>query len=100
MSDIALLKQAGFVIKAKLKNPRVKDRINAVNKCFQDMKLWINVKEAPVAASCLEQQIYDANGEPDKKSGQDHQNDATGYPISYEFPIIRPTFSVDQVSIY
>ncbi len=100
LSDIFLLKQAGFVIKAKLKNPRVKDRINSINKCFQDMKLWVNVEEAPTVAGCLEQQIYDVNGEPDKKSGQDHQNDATGYPIAYEFPIIRPVFSAEQVSIY
>lgn len=100
LSDIFLLRQAGFAIKAKLKNPRVKDRILAVNKRFQDGKLWVNVKEAPTVASNLEQQIYDVNGEPDKKSGLDHQCDATGYPIAYEFPIIRPVCSAKQVSIY
>lgn len=99
-SDIALLKQAGFVVKAKSRNPLVKDRINAVNKRFQDMKLWVNVREVPAVASSLEQHVYDANGEPDKKSGCDHQNDATGYPIAYEFPIARPIFSVEQVSLY
>jgi len=40
-------------------------------------------------ARCLEQQAY-KDGEPDKKAGFDHQNDATGYPIAYEFPILRP----------
>ncbi len=99
-SDIALLRQVGFAIKAKSKSPLVKDRVLAVNKRFQDKKLWVNVEEVPTVASCLEQQVYDANGEPDKKSGFDHQNDATSYPIVFEFPISRPTFAVEQVSIF
>jgi hypothetical protein len=45
-------------------------------------------------ASCLEQQVY-RNGEPDKTSGVDHQNDATTYPIAYEMPILRPVANVD-----
>jgi len=86
-SDIALLRAARFRIKAHKANPFVKDRVMAVNKRFQDGHLWVNVKNCPTVAECLEQQSYDANGEPDKKSGKDHQNDATGYPIAYEFPI-------------
>jgi hypothetical protein len=34
------------------------------------------------------------NGEPDKKSGNDHQNDATTYPIAYEMPIVKPVANV------
>jgi hypothetical protein len=45
-------------------------------------------------ADCLEQQAYDKNGEPDKKSGKDHQNDATGYPIAYEFPVHKPVSEI------
>ena len=44
-------------------------------------------------ANCLEQQAY-RNGEPDKTSGNDHQNDATTYPIAYEMPIIKPVSAV------
>lgn len=87
-SDIAILRQAGFEIKVNPSNPAVKDRINAVNKQFQAGKLWVNAKACPATAKCLEQQAYDDNGEPDKRSGFDHQNDATGYPIAHEFPII------------
>jgi hypothetical protein len=50
-------------------------------------------------ASNFEQQAYDKNGEPDKKSGFDHQNDASGYPIAYEFPVIRPYQSAKILGI-
>jgi hypothetical protein len=50
----------------------------------------VNDVQCPETARCLEQQAYDKNGEPDKQTGFDHQNDATGYPIAYEFPVVKP----------
>lgn len=88
-SDIAILQRTGFEIRANASNPRVRDRILATNKQFEIGKLWVNSRECPQTAKCLEQQAYD-KGEPDKKSGFDHQNDATTYPIAYEFPIVQP----------
>lgn len=88
-SDIALLEQAGFHVRRNSTNPAVKDRVLSVNKQFETKRLWVNAAACPTVAKCLEQQAYDANGEPEK-SGTEHQNDATGYPIAYEFPIIRP----------
>lgn len=93
-SDIAILRQHGFEIRAHESNPRVRDRVLAVNKQFEIKRLWVNSRACPVVARNLEQQAYDLAGEPDKKSGFDHQNDATGYPIAYEFPIITPTRQV------
>lgn len=87
VSDISILKQNGFEVRVNLTNPRVRDRILSVNKQFETGRLWVNSKECPTVASCLEKQAYDSNGEPDKKSNFDHQNDATGYPIAHEFPI-------------
>lgn len=89
-SDIALLRQAGFEVRSNPTNPSVRDRINAVNKQLEALKLWVNAVNCPTVAKCLEQQAYDNNGEPDKKSGFDHQCDSVGYPIAYEFPIIKP----------
>ncbi len=88
-SDIALLEQARFTVRANASNPSVKDRINAVNKQFEQGRLWVNAKACPTAAKCLEGQTYDDDGEPDKKGGFDHQNDATTYPIAYEHPIVH-----------
>jgi hypothetical protein len=89
-SDIALLRQERFEIRVNKSNPSVRNRVLSVNKQFEKGLLWVNTKLCPTVTSNLEQQAYDDNGEPDKKSGFDHQNDATGYPIVYEFPIIKP----------
>ena len=93
-SDIALLTQARFEVRAKSKNPAVKDRVLAVNAALNKGRLFVNDKLCPTTARCLEQQAYDANGEPDKSAGNDHQNDATGYPIAYEMPIRKPVAAV------
>ncbi len=94
ISDIALLKAAGFYVRARSKNPDVRDRVQATNSAFSKGRLFINTQKCPTVANCLEQQAYDKNGEPDKKSGFDHQNDATTYPIAYEMMINRPLYSV------
>ncbi len=94
VSDIALLQQAGFEIRAPRKNPFVKDRVAAVNTAFSKQLLFINTKMCPNVTNCLEQQSYDDYGEPDKKSGNDHQNDATGYPIVFEMPVKKPIFHI------
>lgn len=89
-TDLAILQQAGFEVRVKSKNPAVRDRILAMNAAFDSGKLWVNARECPTVAGCLEQQSYGKNGEPDKTSGVDHQNDATTYPIAYEMPISKP----------
>ncbi|MGJ8660546.1 MAG: phage terminase large subunit [Bacteroidota bacterium] len=95
LSDIALLEQAGFNVRVNKKNPFVRDRITATNVAFEKGLVKINAKACPNVAQCLEQQSYNANGEPDKSSGNDHQNDATTYPIAYEMPIIKPVANVN-----
>ncbi len=89
-SDIALLEQAGFSVRANKTNPPVRNRILAMNKAFDAGCLYVNDVRCPTVTRCLEQQAYDKNGEPDKGSGNDHQNDATGYPIAYEMPVVKP----------
>lgn len=99
LSDIGLLRGAGFTIRAKASNPRVKDRILAVNMGFQGRNVWVNPDTCPETARCLEQQPYDKNGEPDKTSGLDHQNDAFGYPIAYEMPVVKPRFDTRELRL-
>jgi len=95
LSDIALLQQAGFEVRARDTNPRVKDRVTAMNVALSKGKIFINDDACPTVANCLEQQAYDKNGEPDKTSGVDHQNDATTYPIAFEMPIRKPVAHID-----
>ncbi len=95
-SDIAILRgEYGFECRYKSTNPRVKDRINATNSAFEHDKLFVNDELCPDVAACFEQQVYDQNGEPDKKSGKDHQNDASTYPIAYEIPIVKPVANIN-----
>ena len=94
ISDIALMQQAGFNVRANKRNPAVRDRIMATNRAFDGGLVKINAKRCPVVAQCLEQQAYNKNGEPDKSSGDDHQNDATTYPIAFEMPIIKPVANI------
>lgn len=97
-SDFSILQSHpfNFEIRVNHSNPAVKDRVASVNRLFERQKLWVNAQACPTTADCLEKQVYDKNGEPDKKSGFDHQNDATGYPVAYEFPIIKP---MSQLSV-
>jgi hypothetical protein len=97
-TDLALLKAAGFEVRAPGANPPVKDRVNAMNAMFCNAKgerrYRINVHRCPVYTECLEQQVWADNGEPDKKSGKDHAPDAGGYFIHREFPLIKPAISI------
>lgn len=92
-TDLALLKQAGFQVKAPAANPPVKDRVNAMNAMFCNAKgerrYLVNEHRCPTYADCLEQQVWAENGEPDKSQGADHANDAGGYFIYSQFPIVR-----------
>ncbi|HCF4554772.1 TPA: terminase family protein [Pseudomonas aeruginosa] len=93
-TDIALLKQAGFVVSAPAANPPVKDRINSMNAMFCNAKgerrYRVNPDRCPTYADALEQQVWGTNGEPDKSADIDHPNDAAGYFIHKEFPVERP----------
>jgi len=96
-SDILLLKRAGFAVHVPAKNPFVKERVMAVNALIcnsvGERKLLVNTLLAPTITECLEQQIYDKNGEPDKTDGKDHAPDALGYFLHYKWPIVKPTIS-------
>jgi hypothetical protein len=89
-SDIALIEQAGFSVRAKKSNPAIKDRVMATNAAFENGLLYINALKCTSVAESFEQLAYDKNGTPDKNSGLDHAIDAATYPIAYEMPIVKP----------
>lgn len=93
-SDLALLKQAGFTVRARAKNPKVKDRIACVNSAFMNRRIFVNVEQCPTTVECLEQQAYTKIGDPSKDTGHDHGNDAFGYFVSYEIPIKARLFAI------
>ena len=92
-SDIAMLEEAGFRVHYHETNPPVRSRINAVNAMFcngmGERRYFVNDQTCPNYSRALQYQVYDEKGDPDKSSGFDHVNDAGGYDIAYNFPIIR-----------
>jgi phage terminase large subunit len=93
MTDITILQNAGFVVKAPRAHTPVRDRINAVNSRLCDStgirRLFIDGK-CKYTIEGLERQTYrEGSSQPDKDSGYDHMNDAVGYMIDYLFPVRR-----------
>ena len=93
MTDLAILKNAGFEVKCRNKAPLVRDRINAVNSKLKNVKgqnsLFI-LNSCKNVIKSIERQIYkEGTHIPDKDSGYDHMNDALGYLIEYNYPLKR-----------
>jgi len=92
-TDLSILANAGFIVKAPNKHMPVRDRINSVNSklCNGNGERGILIHpKCKKLISCLERQIYKpGTSQPDKDSGHDHMNDALGYGVSYLFPITR-----------
>jgi hypothetical protein len=93
MTDVTLLNNAGFVVKAPRVHTPVRDRINAVNSRLCSST---GIRHLIVDPKCkytiegLERQTYkEGSSQPDKDSGYDHMNDALGYMIDYLFPVRR-----------
>jgi hypothetical protein len=60
-------------------------------------RLFVNVDKCTHFAKCLERQIYDDYGQPDKSAGFDHMNDAGTYPIAYLFAIDKKSVGVRRI---
>jgi len=92
-SDIKLLRQAGFTVRANNKNPAIMDRVNGLNSMFcnaqNERRYFVNTNKCPKYSKALEQQAYDDSTKmPDKKNGHDNMGvDASGYLVSYLFPL-------------
>ena len=94
LSDLSILRDAGFSVHVNSQNPLVKDRVLSMNAMLLnaqgERRLKVNTRRCPKYTEALEQQAYDTNGAPDKTTGHDHINDAGGYFIVYRYPVIKP----------
>ena len=100
LTDIAILKSAGFDVRSRSSAPLVRDRINAVNSKLKNVNGKNNLfilQSCKNVIKSLERQIYkEGTHIPDKDSGYDHMNDALGYLIEYNFPLKRNFISRPQ----
>lgn len=98
-SAIKALKDEGLEVRAKKKNPLIKDRVSNVVKMIEDGRLKVNVNKCPTLTTSLEQQAYNDKDEPDKTMDLDHPVDGMGYRLFYCFFKPKPvnfTFSFAQ----
>lgn len=90
VSDLGLLRAAGFTVRVPAANPRIRARVVSVNAMICNAKgkrrLLVNPYGCPKLTEALEKQAYDDNGMPDKTTGFDHPPDALGYFIHNRFP--------------
>ena len=97
-TDLSILQNAGFSVKAKKQHPLVRDRINAVNSRLLsgdgERHLFVSPKCRQTIKS-LERQTYKEGTSIPNKDGFDHMNDALGYLVEYLFPI-RTEYNTEQ----
>ena len=91
-TDLSILQNAGFMVKAKTSHAQIRDRINAVNsrlKSGDGRHFFVDPKCKQTIRS-LERQTYkEGTSQPDKDSGFDHMNDALGYLVEFLYPVRR-----------
>ena len=94
-TDVSILRNAGFVVKHRLKHPAVRDRIIAVNSMLLNSNDEVRLYIDPVCKElikCLTRFSYKENSLiPDKGGAVDYSHfpDALGYGVEYLFPVTR-----------
>ena len=92
-TDLTILQNAGFVVKAPNSHTPVRDRINAVNSRLCDStgkRHLFFMPKCKYTIEGLERHTYkEGTTQPDKDSGYDHMMDALGYMVDYLFPVKR-----------
>ena len=93
VTDLTILKNAGFNLRVRNSHPLIRDRINAVN---TKLKNGVGDRTLFIANNCknvlksIERQIYkEGTTVPDKDNNYDHMNDALGYLVEYLYPVKR-----------
>jgi len=90
-SSLDIFREKGFhKILYRKKHPMVQDRVNCMNRMFEDAKgeskLFIDMN-CRKAIESLEQTLYrEGTGDIDKAASAEHITDAMGYPIELMFP--------------
>jgi hypothetical protein len=92
-TDIMILRNNNFTVKAPHSHTPVRDRINSVNSRLSDStgerKLFIMPHCKHTIDGLLKHSYKEGTSQPDKASGYDHLNDALGYCVDWLFPVTR-----------
>jgi len=99
MTDLDILRKAGFTVKARKSNPRQRDRINSVNSLMRpttgEPRYYADPEKCPHTIDDFNKVQRTADGRLDKNQEEEgksrvHVSDALGYLINYNFPVKEP----------
>jgi len=91
-SDLQIIRDAGFAVRAPRTNPPIRDRVNCVNGLLAPLLLrfprLVIDPSLVVLINALKHQKRDPKTSlPDKEHGLDHPNDALGYLCHERYPL-------------
>ena len=90
-SDIQLLRQNKFIVNVAHTNPRVVNRVNAMNKQFTDKNIIIDPSCKILIGDLEKVTNKEGTREIDKSNKTlTHMSDALGYAVSWLKPIVKP----------
>jgi hypothetical protein len=98
-SDLSILQNAGFIVKARPRHTPIKDRVNAFNARLKntkgERKCFFDPKCKHIIDSVGRLSYIEGTSQIDKDSGLDHQFDSVTYLVDYIWPI-RTVYEVDE----
>ena len=96
-SDIDIVRKNGIKVLVKHINPRVVNRVNAVNNNLSKGNILID-KSCKMLIGDLEKVTYkEGSRDIDIRNNElTHMSDAFGYGIDWEFPVIKPSIGVQD----
>jgi hypothetical protein len=90
-TDLTILQNAGFTVKAPTSHNPIRDGINAVNSKLcsaSDVRSYYVDPKCKKTIACLEKHSYkEGTSQPDKDGGYDHMSDSIRYYFDYVFPV-------------
>ena len=94
-SDINIVRRNGFIVKVAHINPRVINRVNAMNNQFSKNNVIID-DSCKMLIKDLEQVTNKEGTREIDKSNKNltHMSDALGYAITWEYPVTKPSIGV------
>lgn len=93
VTDLTILSNAGFIVKAPSAHNPIRDGINSVNSMLcnslGERRFFVDPKCKKVIQAMEKFSYKEGTSQPDKDSGFDHMADAIRYYIDYVFPVRR-----------
>ena len=96
-SDISIIRQNKFIVKVAHINPRVINRVNAVNNQLSKNNIIVDPKCKGLIKDLEQVSNKEGTREIDKSNQHlTHLSDAFGYFINWEYPVTKPSIGVQD----